>query len=39
MTVQPDSERLGPAFVRLAAILVVGILAPVFDLTMTSPTR
>ena len=39
MTVQPDNERLGPAFVKLATILLVGILAPVFDLSMTSPTR
>ena len=36
MTVQPDNERLGPAFVKLAAILLVGILAPVFDLTIVN---
>ena len=36
MTVQPDDERLGPAFVKLAAILLVGILAPVFDLTIVN---
>ena len=30
------NERLGPAFVKLAAILLVGILAPVFDLTIVN---
>ena len=36
MTVQPDGERLGPAFVKLTAILLVGIMAPVFDLTIVN---
>lgn len=36
MTVQADNERLGPAFVKLAAILLVGIMAPVFDLTIVN---
>ncbi len=36
MTVQPDSERLGPAFVKLTAVLLVGIMAPVFDLTIVN---
>ena len=36
MADQPDNERLGPAFVKLAAILLVGFIAPVLDLTIVN---
>ena len=36
MADQPDNEHLGPAFVKLAAILLVGFIAPVLDLTIVN---
>jgi EmrB/QacA subfamily drug resistance transporter len=33
---QPDNERLGPAFVKLVAVLLVGFIAPVLDLTIVN---
>lgn len=33
---QPDNERLGPAFVKLTAVLLVGFIAPVLDLTIVN---
>jgi EmrB/QacA subfamily drug resistance transporter len=36
MADQPDNERLGPAFVKLTAVLLVGFIAPVLDLTIVN---
>jgi EmrB/QacA subfamily drug resistance transporter len=36
MADRPDNERLGGAFVKLAAILLVGFIAPVLDLTIVN---
>ncbi len=36
MADQPDNEPLGPAFAKLAAVLLVGFIAPVLDLTIVN---
>jgi EmrB/QacA subfamily drug resistance transporter len=36
MADQSDNERLGPEFVKLAAVLLVGFIAPVLDLTIVN---